>query len=69
MAEGRIKWYSEKKGYGFIETETEGDIFVHHKSIKEFGHFGFIKDDPVTFEIKQTPKGKQAYNVRPLKSY
>ena len=67
--EGRIKWYSEKKGYGFIETEENGEIFVHRSGIKQFGHFGFQRDDPVTFELKETARGTQAINVTPAKSF
>ncbi len=66
--EGRIKWYSEKKGYGFVTTEELGDVFVHRSGIKEFGYFGLQKDDPVTFELKETHKGKQVTNLIPLKS-
>lgn len=68
MAEGRIKWYSEHKGYGFITTEDGGELFVHQSSVKDFGFFGLEKDILVTFDIKETPKGKQAVNVKPLKS-
>ena len=69
MTEGRIKWYSEKKGYGFITTEQDKDIFLHRSGIKEFGYFGFQENDPVTFDIKETQQGKQAVNVRPMKEY
>ena len=64
MAEGRIKWYSDKKGYGFIETDNEDDIFVHKSAIKDHGFFELQKLDRVSFEIKETPRGKQAVNVR-----
>ena len=64
MAEGRIKWYSEKKGYGFIETDSEGDLFVHSSGIRDHGFFTLQKLDRVTFEIKETPRGKQAVNVK-----
>ena len=67
MVEGRIKWYKEKKGYGFVTTNEHGDIFLHKSGIKEYGHFGLQKDDPVTFEIKETSRGKQAVNLRPLR--
>ena len=67
--EGYIKSYSEKKGYGFIHTEEHGEIFVHKSGIKEFGHFGLQKGDPVSFELKETSKGIQAINLQPLKSY
>ena len=67
--EGYVKSYSEKKGYGFIHTEEHGVVFVHKSGIKEFGHFGLQKGDPVSFELKETSKGKQAINLQPLKSY
>ena len=64
MAEGTIKWYSEKKGYGFIETDSENDIFVYKSGIKDHGFFELQKLDRVSFEIKETARGKQAVNVR-----
>ena len=67
--EGYVKSYSEKKGYGFIYTEEHGDVFVHKSGIKEFGHFGLQEGDPVSFELKETPKGIQAINLTPIKSY
>jgi len=67
--EGQIKWYSEKKGFGFITCEEHGDLFLHKSGVKEYGHFGLQADDAVTFEVKETQNGKQAYNVRPIKAY
>ncbi|MGA8179166.1 MAG: cold shock domain-containing protein [Desulfobacterales bacterium] len=67
--EGFIKSYSEKKGYGFIDTEEYGVVFVHKSGIKKFGHFGLQKGDPVSFDLKETPKGRQAVNLQPLRSY
>ena len=67
MREGKIKWYKEKKGFGFVTTVENEDIFFHKTGIKEYGHFGLQKDDPVSFELKDTPKGTQAFNIRPLK--
>lgn len=64
MYEGRVKWYSEKKGYGFIETDQDGDFFVHSSGIEDHGHFGLQKLDRVTFETKKTPKGIQAVKVK-----
>ena len=64
MNEGRVKWYSEKKGYGFIETAEDGDIFVHKSGIEDHGHFGLQKFDRVTFAIKKMPKGLQAVKVK-----
>ncbi len=62
--EGYIKSYSEKKGYGFIETANDGDIFVHKSGIEDHGHFGLQKLDHVTFETKKTPNGLQAVRVK-----
>ncbi|MBW1696086.1 MAG: cold shock domain-containing protein [Deltaproteobacteria bacterium] len=66
MTEGRVKWYSEKKGYGFIETEEHGDVFVHRTGVEQEGFFGLQKFDRVSFEIKETSRGKQAVKVRRL---
>jgi len=66
MNEGRIKWYSEKKGYGFIETDQDDNVFVHKSGIEDHGHFGLQKFDRVTFEIKKTPRGLQAVKVKPF---
>ena len=63
MMKGRIKWYSEKKGYGFIESDEIGDIFVHSSGIDDHGFFTLEKNDRVSFEIKDTPRGKQAIKV------
>jgi len=56
MQNGTVKWYSEKKGYGFIETETDGDVFVHSSGVEDHGHFGLQKLDRVTFETKKTSR-------------
>jgi CspA family cold shock protein len=66
MKEGTVKWYSEKKGYGFIETETDGEIFMHSSGIEDHGHFGLHKLDRVSFELKKTPRGIQAVRVKVL---
>ena len=63
MIEGHIKWYNEKKGYGFIETDEHGDIFFHNSNIESHGFFGLQKSDPVSFEIIDTRRGKQADRV------
>jgi CspA family cold shock protein len=64
--EGHIKWYDEKKKFGFVTTQENEDIFLHVSGIKEYGHFGLQRDDRVEFEIRETPKGKQAVNLRPI---
>ncbi len=67
MKEGTVKWYSEKKGYGFIDSESNGEVFMHKKSIKDHGFFALQKGDRVTFETKETNQGCQADNVRKIK--
>jgi CspA family cold shock protein len=62
--EGYIKSYNEKKGYGFIETEKYGVVFIHKSGIADYGYFGLQKGDLVSFEIKETPKGKHAIKVK-----
>ncbi|UCF85453.1 MAG: cold shock domain-containing protein [Desulfobacteraceae bacterium] len=63
MANGIVKWFSDKKGYGFIEQENGPDVFVHHSNINAQG-FKFLKEgDRVTFDIEQGQKGPTAVNV------
>lgn len=63
---GKVKWFDDKKGYGFIEKEDGQDVFVHHTAILGTG-FKTLKDgEEVEFEITQGPKGKQAANVKKL---
>jgi CspA family cold shock protein len=64
MPVGKVKWFNDKKGYGFIEGESEdGDIFVHHTSIKMEGFRTLAEGQTVQFDIVDGPKGKQATNV------
>ena len=61
---GVVKWFNDKKGYGFISRESGKDIFVHHSSIVSDG-FRSLKDgDPVEFSVKQDDKGLAAVDVR-----
>ena len=63
MAEGIVKWFNDKKGYGFITQEGGPDVFVHHSDINAAG-FKSLKDgDRVTFDIEEGPKGQSAVNV------
>ena len=64
MAEGFIKWYDEKKGYGFISSDTNEDFFFHQSEIADHGHFGLQKNDRVFFEVRDTAKGQQAVKVK-----
>ncbi|MBU1182116.1 MAG: cold-shock protein [Pseudomonadota bacterium] len=66
MANGIVKWFSNKKGYGFIEQETGGDVFVHHSAINGTGFKTLAEGDKVTFEIEQGEKGPSAVNVTKL---
>lgn len=59
--EGTVKWFNVRKQFGFIQTETGEDIFVHKSALKK-GAF-LRENDKVAFEIEETPKGKQAKNV------
>lgn len=63
MARGRVKWFNDKKGYGFISRENDSDIFVHFSAIKKDGFKTLNEGDEVEFEISNGPKGLQAINV------
>ena len=63
MPEGQVRWFSEKKGYGFIQQDGEKDIFVHYTAIQD-GIKTLKEGQRVRFEIEEAPKGKQAKNVQ-----
>ncbi|MEE2986934.1 MAG: cold-shock protein [Nitrospinota bacterium] len=63
MASGKVKWFSAKKGYGFIESEEGQDVFVHFSAIQSDGFKTLDQGQPVEFEISDGPKGPQASNV------
>jgi CspA family cold shock protein len=63
MAKGKVKWFSNQKGYGFITTESGTDIFVHHTAIQQDGYRTLNEGDEVEFEIEKGPKGDQAVKV------
>ncbi|MGZ3524855.1 MAG: cold-shock protein [Thermodesulfobacteriota bacterium] len=63
MAKGRVKWFNEKKGFGFISKDDGDDVFVHFSAIKRDGFKSLDEGDEVEFEVSQGPKGLQATNV------
>jgi CspA family cold shock protein len=63
MATGKVKWFNEQKGYGFISRDDGDDVFVHFSEINASGFKTLAEDQEVTFEIKEGPKGLQATNV------
>jgi CspA family cold shock protein len=64
LANGTVKWFSEQKGYGFIEQEDGPDVFVHYSGIKGGGFKTLKEGDRVTFDIEQGNKGPAAVNVQ-----
>ena len=65
MATGKVKWFDDSKGYGFIEQEDGPDVFVHFSAINMPGFKSLREGQPVEFEIVEGPKGPQAKNVIP----
>lgn len=63
MANGTVKWFSDKKGFGFIEQEEGGDIFVHFSSITMSGFKTLSEGDRVTFDVEESDRGPVAKNV------
>ena len=66
MATGKVKWFNDSKGYGFITSDDGTDAFVHYADIMMDGFKSLNEGDPVEFEITQGPKGPKALQVRPL---
>lgn len=64
MVKGRVKWFNESKGFGFISREDGDDLFVHHSSIGGEGFKTLQENEEVEFEVAPGKKGEQAVNVR-----
>ena len=63
MANGTVKWFNDKKGFGFIEQDDGPDVFVHHSAINASGFRSLSEGDRVTFDLEQGQKGPSATNV------
>ena len=66
MSKGKVKWFDNKKGYGFITPEDGKDVFVHHTAIQGDGYKTLAEGQDVEFDIVQGPKGEQAANVKAI---
>ena len=66
MAKGRVKWFNEKKGYGFIQQDNGQDIFVHYTSIAGDGFKTLAEGERVKFDIEEGAKGPKAVNVEKI---
>jgi CspA family cold shock protein len=66
MLEGKVKWFNDKKGYGFIERVGDKDVFVHHTAIQSDGFRSLNEGDSVSFDVVQGDKGISAVNVSKL---
>jgi CspA family cold shock protein len=64
MATGRVKWFNDAKGFGFITQEGGEDVFVHFSAVVGTGFKSLTEGDQVEFEVTRGPKGLQATNVR-----
>ena len=63
MARGKVKWFNNQKGYGFIVPESGSDVFVHYSAIQGDGYKSLEEGVEVEFEVEKGPKGDQAKNV------
>jgi CspA family cold shock protein len=67
MAKGKVKWFNEQKGFGFIQSDEGGpDVFVHHSAIQVEGFRTLAEGQPVEFEAEASEKGPKAKAVRPV---
>ncbi|MBN1380171.1 MAG: cold-shock protein [Deltaproteobacteria bacterium] len=66
MSEGTVKWFNESKGFGFIEKDDGGDVFVHFSAIQASGFKTLSEGQRVSFDVTAGKKGPAAENVKPL---
>ncbi|RCK73058.1 MAG: Cold shock protein CspA [Ignavibacteriae bacterium] len=66
METGKVKWFNNTKGFGFLTRESGEDVFVHYRSIVGDGYKSLKQGDSVQFEVEQTPKGLQATKVKKI---
>jgi CspA family cold shock protein len=66
MVQGKVKWFNDAKGFGFVQQDGGPDVFVHYTAIASEGFRSLAEGDRVEFEVKQGPKGLQAANVRKI---
>jgi len=66
LATGKVKWFNEKKGFGFIEQEGGPDLFVHYSAIDSEGFKTLNEDDEVSFEVVESERGPKAHGVKKL---
>jgi cold shock protein len=66
MSEGKVKWFNESKGFGFISQEDGSDVFVHFSAIQASGFKTLSEGQSVSFDVAQGKKGLEAENVKPI---